>query len=310
MTDLASFQAAPAVVMVRPHCFTPNPETAADNAFQQEATAEAKVVAERAHAECSAVAAALESHGVTVHLFEDDGSQKTPDSVFPNNWFSAHADGLVALYPMYAPSRRKERRHDIIDLLKDRYQVTEVIDFSAAEHEDLFLEGTGAMVLDHVHRVAYTAKSHRADGELLERFCDYFGYEPALFDTKDNRGVAIYHANVMMCVGTDFVMISLDCISDEVQRDEVREKLTASGRDIVELTLDQLDEFAGNALELTGNKGRILAISARALKALTAEQVQTIEKSCTIVPLEVPTIELAGGSVRCMLAGIHTVPRS
>lgn len=310
MTDLDSLQAAPAVVMVRPHTFTPNPETAADNAFQQEATAEAALVAKQAHAESTAVAAALEEHGVTVHLFEDDGTAQTPDSVFPNNWFSSHADGLMALYPMYAPSRRKERREDVVNLLKERYHVTQVIDFSAAEHDDLFLEGTGAMVLDHVHRVAYTAKSHRADGELLETFCDYFGYEPMLFDTRDNRDVAIYHANVMMCIGTEFVMISFDCISDETQRDAVREKLAATGRDLVELTLDQLDEFAGNALELTGRDGRILAISARALKALTAEQVATIEKSCTIVPLEVPTIELAGGSVRCMLAGIHSSPRS
>ena len=171
-----SIQAPGAVVMVRPHRFQPNPATAADNAFQTEASAEAKEVARAAYCEVTAAAKRLESEGVTVHLFEDTGENDTPDSVFPNNWFSTHPGGHVAIYPMYSPSRRRERRADVIEMLKTRYRVQDVIDYSGLEPDGLFLEGTGAMVLDHIARVAYTARSNRADAVALERFCTHFNF--------------------------------------------------------------------------------------------------------------------------------------
>jgi hypothetical protein len=310
----SSVQAPAAVVMVRPLRFTPNPQTSADNAFQsrQQSAAQAldaQTAAQRAQTEVTAAAATLEGHGVRVHLFDDDGAKDTPDSVFPNNWFSTHAGGHVALYPMYSPNRRRERRADVIELLKREYRVQDVIDYSGLEPDGLFLEGTGAMVLDHAARVAYVARSNRADAVALERFCTHFNFEPMAFDAADAHGVAVYHTNVMMCVGTEFALIGLDMIGSSERREQVRARLQESGREVIELGFEQIDEFAGNALELRGREGLLLAMSERAARCLTAEQRQRIEASARIVALPVPTIELAGGSVRCMLAGIHLSAR-
>ena len=184
-----SIQAPPAVVMVRPHRFTPNPETAADNRFQSASGQAAGETAARAYEEVGLAADTLRAAGVTVHLFEDDGQRETPDSVFPNNWFSTHAGGHVAVYPMFNASRRRERRTDVLDFLKQHYRVQDVIDYSGLEHDNLFLEGTGAMVLDHLARVAFTARSNRADPLALERFATHFNYEPLVFDTADALGV-------------------------------------------------------------------------------------------------------------------------
>ena len=302
-------QAPGAVVMIRPHRFTPNPDTAADNAFQVPATGDPDELARKAYQEVTRAAEVLEGAGITVHLFDDEDATR-PDSVFPNNWFSTHAGGRVALYPMYAPSRRTERRPDIVEMLKAQYRVQDVIDYSGLEYDNIFLEGTGAMVLDHLSRVAYAARSRRADPVVLERFCTAFGYEPMAFDAVDEQGCPIYHSNVLMCVATDFAMIGLDFIADLNRRAEVVDRLGDHGRDVIELSREQIREFAGNAIELQGRDGRILALSTRALASLTAQQRSTIEKSCAIVPLSVPTIELAGGSVRCMLAGIHLDPRT
>ena len=305
-THKTSIQAPSAVVMVRPHQFVSNPETAEDNSFQKAgAQYQSADISRMAYEEVSHAAEILQSHGVRVHLFEDDGSRQTPDSVFPNNWFSTHSGGHVAIYPMYAPNRRRERRHDIIEMLKSEYRVQDVIDYSGLESDGLFLEGTGAMVLDHVQRVAYTARSHRADPVALERFCTHFNYEPMVFDTVDARGQVIYHANVMMCIATDYALIGLDCIVKPERRAEIKARLEESGKDVIELSQKQIDEFAGNALELTGSEGRILALSQRAYDSLTPAQRALMEESTTLVPLSVPTIELAGGSVRCMLAGVH-----
>ena len=302
-----SLQAPAAVAMVRPHHFHPNPETAADNAFQRPATAAS--VAAQAHAEVTEAAAALEAAGVRVHLF-DSHDPATPDAVFPNNWFSTHAGGHVALYPMYAANRRRERRSDIIELLKARYRVQDVIDYSGLEHDGMALEGTGAMVLDHIGRIAYTAQSHRADPVALERFCTHFNFEPMAFATADAQGQPCYHTNVMLCVGTDFALGGFDLIADPQRREAVRQRLRESGREVIDLDARQIGEFAGNALELTGHGGqRLLALSERAAASLTAAQKAVIERSATLLPLRVPTIELAGGSVRCMLAGIHLAPR-
>lgn len=295
--------------MVRPHRFHPNPETASDNAFQSQAAQAPEAIARLAHAEVTSAAARLQAAGVRVHLFEDLGERDTPDAVFPNNWFSTHAGGHVALYPMFAESRRRERRADVIEMLKAEYRVQDVIDYSGLEQDGMFLEGTGAMVLDHIARVAYTAQSNRADPVALERFCTHFNYEPMAFATADAQGLPCYHTNVMLCVGTDFALGGFHLIRDPARRQAVRERLSESGRAVIELSAQQIGEFAGNALELTGAQGRVLALSARAAASLTAEQKAMIERSATLLPLKVPTIELAGGSVRCMLAGIHLARR-
>lgn len=310
MPTIRSIQAPSSVVMIRPHAFTPNPQTAADNSFQTAPSREAaQTIAAAAYREVTDVAATLEHHGVQVHLFEDLGARDTPDSVFPNNWFSTHAGGHVALYPMYSPNRRRERRTDVIDMLKANYRVQDVIDYSGLEADDLFLEGTGAMVLDHVARIAYASRSNRANAVALERFATHFNFEPMVFDAADATGHAVYHTNVLMCVATDFAMVGFDLIQNTARRAEIRARLAESGRDVIALRPEQIHAFAGNAIELSGGDGRVLAMSSRAMASLTAEQVKIVERSASIVPLSVPTIEMAGGSVRCMLAGIHLSKR-
>jgi hypothetical protein len=304
-----SIQAPSAVVMVRPRHFTPNPETAEDNSFQTASDAPTDETARRAYEEVSQAASALRSAGMTVHLFDDDGRHQTPDAVFPNNWFSTHPGGHVALYPMYSPSRRRERRTDILDFLKQHYRVQDIIDYSGLEHDDLFLEGTGAMVLDHLARVAFTARSNRADPLALERFATHFNYEPLVFDTADAKGKPIYHTNVLMCIATQFALVALDAIVPPLRANEVRQRLEETGREVLPISRQQVADFAGNAIELSSPQGRLLALSTRAAESLTADQRHTIERSARLLPLDVPTIELAGGSVRCMLAGIHLAPR-
>jgi len=300
-----SVQAPSAVVLVRPHRFAPNPDTAADNAFQAlDPTRDEQQIARDAYAEATAVAAALNDAGVRVHIFEDE-SANYPDSVFPNNWFSAHAGGRVALYPMYSPSRRGERRADIIEMLKRDYRVQDVVDYSGLEYDDIFLEGTGAMVLDAVNRVAYVANSLRANPLALERFCTAFGYEPMAFDAVDSAGVPVYHTNVILCIATEFVLFGEQMIVDDKRRREVVERLAGDERPVIALSHEQIAHFAGNAIELHTRNGRILAMSRRAEASLRSDQRQVIEQSARILPLDIPTIELAGGSVRCMLAGIH-----
>ncbi|OAV51566.1 MULTISPECIES: citrulline utilization hydrolase CtlX [Rhizobium] len=302
-----SVQAPSAVVMVRPHYFTVNTETAIDNLFQSSPDT-TDDLSRAAYDEITRAADVLRSHGVNVHLFDDTGTE-TPDSVFPNNWFSTHAGGHVAIYPMKAVSRRRERRSDVIEMLKTRYRVQEVIDYSGLEPDGLFLEGTGAMVLDHIDRVAYAARSDRTDPIALERFSTHFNFEPMVFDARDGNGVAVYHTNVLMCIATDFAMIGLEMMTDAARRREVVLRLERSGRGVIALTNDQIASFSGNALELQGNAGRILALSTTAFASLSRDQRNTIEESAELVALDIPTIERAGGSVRCTLAGIHLTPR-
>ncbi|MDE2297559.1 MAG: amidinotransferase [Burkholderiales bacterium] len=306
---MRSVQAPATVVMVRPHHFHPNPETAADNAFQRRASAPEAATARAAHDEVTHAANALEQAGVRVHMFDDHGERETPDSVFPNNWFSTHRGGHVALYPMALESRRRERRTDVIEMLKAEYRVQDVIDYSGLEHDGLFLEGTGAMVLDHIANVAYTARSQRADPVALERFCTHFNFEPMAFSTADAQGRAVYHTNVMMCVATEFALVGFELMRDAQRRDEVRARLEQGGREVIALDARQIGEFAANALELSGADGRVLALSARAAASLRPAQRTVIERSARLLPLAVPTIELAGGSIRCMLAGVHLARR-
>ncbi|XYK79035.1 MAG: citrulline utilization hydrolase CtlX [Labrenzia sp.] len=299
-----SVQAPSSVVLIRPHHFYPNAETTRDNAFQSEPSQNDLETARRAYVEVTEVANKLEECGVKVHLFEDVSSE-TPDSVFPNNWFSTHPGGHIAIYPMFATNRRRERRQDVIELLKFEYRVQDVIDYSGLEADGLFLEGTGAMVLDHIDRVAYAVRSDRTDPIALERFCAHFGYEPMVFEAHDRQDRPIYHTNVLMCVASEFVLIGSGMIPDEVRRAEIIDRLESSGKRAIELSDDQICNFAGNAIELQGQSARYLALSCRALKALTREQITLIEESAILLPLDVSTIEHAGGSVRCMLAGVH-----
>ncbi|TKC87957.1 amidinotransferase [Trinickia terrae] len=310
--SLLSIQAPAAVVMIRPHRFLPNPETASDNAFQRTSPAtgiDAASLAAAARDEVSAAAQALSAAGVRVHVFDDPGENDTPDSVFPNNWFSTHPGGHVALYPMHSPNRRRERRADIVEMLKAEYRVQDVIDYSGLEYDDVFLEGTGAMVLDHLARIAYTARSRRADPLALERFCTHFNFEPICFDTADADGLPIYHTNVMMSVATEFALVGFELIKDATRRDEIRRRLAETRRSVIALANAQVANFAANALELSGRDGRVLALSRRAFDCLTQRQRELIERSARLLPLDVPTIEQAGGSVRCMLAGIHLARR-
>ncbi|MEP3330406.1 arginine deiminase-related protein [Sedimentitalea sp.] len=303
-----TLQAPSSVIMVRPHAFRSNPETRVDNAFQSVLPLTDAEVAALARDEFDAAVARLRNAGVTVHVF-DDTSNETPDSVFPNNWFSTHAGGHVAVYPMFAANRRRERRWDVIDMLKQDYRVQDVIDYSGLEADDLALEGTGAMVLDHAERVAYVARSKRADPVLLERFCTHFGFEPIVFDAVDAAEAPVYHTNVLMGIGTAYALVGLGLIPNEGRRATVASRLAEPGREVIDLSDDQIANFAGNAIELTGRDGPVLVLSARALASLRDDQINIISRSADLMPLDLPTIETAGGSARCMIAGVHLARR-
>jgi hypothetical protein len=302
-------QAPAAVIMIRPHHFQSNPQTMQDNGFQIKLNEpDPSGLKQKVFEQVSETAELLQANGIKVHMFEDK-SEDTPDSVFPNNWFSTHSGGHVAIYPMYAENRRKERRTDVIEMLKHQYRVQDVVDYSGLEQDKLYLEGTGAMVLDHIERVVYAVQSNRTNPLALERFCTHFNYEPTLFEAYDSKQKPIYHTNVLMCIGTDFVMMGLDLLSDETQRKDITQRFEDSGRELIALSNEQIYKFCGNAIELQGSKGRILALSVTACNALTSDQRKILEKSTTLLPLDVSSIESAGGSVRCMLAGIHLSPR-
>jgi len=301
-------QAPNAVVMIRPHHFCPNEETKQDNSFQSRESVDKQQVKIKAFEQVTAAGRVLEAEGIVVHTFEDEGLE-TPDSVFPNNWFSTHTGGQIAIYPMYAKNRRKERRTDIIEMLKKQYRVQVVFDYSGLEYDDIYLEGTGAMVLDHIERIAYAASSKRSDSHILERFCAHFNFEPMVFDAQDKAGISVYHTNVLMCIGSDFVLAGFEMMTNPKRRAEIIQRFENAGKRIIYLTEKQINAFCGNALELQGASGRILALSVTAYNALTLDQRVLLEETVKLVPLNVSAIELAGGSVRCMLAGIHLSKR-
>ncbi len=292
--------------MIRPYRFHPNPETAADNAFQREVAAgEMPAVSLAAQNEFDAAVATLRAAGVEVHVVDDTATPEKPDAVFPNNWFSTHHDGRVALYPMYSAARRLERRHDVIDELRKHYRITEVIDYSTSEQQGLHLEGTGSLVLDHVNKLAYASLSHRTHPEVLEKFCADFGYEAVKFRSQSPDGRPIYHTNVVMCVGSDFALLGSELIPDEAERVGVQNLLEATGKEVIDLSAAQIAEFAGNAIELHNQSEKMLVLSARAASALSNQQRATLKSYARFVELTLPTIELAGGSARCMIATIH-----
>ncbi len=300
-------QSTDAVLMIRPHRFHPNPETAADNAFQRAVDAgELPAISVAAQKEFDRAVETLCAAGVTVHAIEDTATPEKPDAVFPNNWFSTHQDGRVALYPMYSAARRHERRHDVIDELREHYRIADVIDYSSCEEQGHCLEGTGSLVLDHVHRLAYASLSHRTHPEMLARFCRDFGFEAVTFRSASADGRPVYHTNVVMCVGSEFALISSEMIEGNAAN--VPARLQSTGKEVIELSAAQIAEFAGNALELHNTHEKLLVLSARAADALTRAQRTTIERFARLLPLSLPTIELAGGSARCMIATIH-LPR-
>jgi len=306
----AHTQSTNSVLMIRPGRFYPNPETAADNAFQRNADRDSNALTLMAKKEFDAAAQTLRAAGVNVHVFEDTAEPEKPDAVFPNNWISTHHDGRVALFPMYSVLRRRERRRDIIEKLRNHYRVTKVIDYSPFEDDGCCLEGTGSLVLDHLNKVAYVSLSNRSNLKLIQRFAEDFSYEPVTFTSIGSNGQPIYHTNVMMCIGTAFAMVSLDMIPTETERQQVRARLDKTRKAIVELSADQIANFAGNAIELENNDGeKLLVLSTRADRALTEEQRERLSRYARLVPLKLPTIELGGGSARCMIATIHLPPR-
>jgi len=292
--------------MVRPCKFYPNPETATDNAFQRRANCDITALTTAARTEFDIAVETLRQAGLKVHVFEDTADPEKPDAVFPNNWISTHEDGRVALFPMYSALRRRERRQDIVGELRQAYRVTNVIDYSNFEEEGCCLEGTGSLVLDRVNRLAYVSLSKRSDPKLVRRFADDFGYEPVTFTSIGLDGQPVYHTNVMMCLGTEFALVGLGMITNQREREQVRAHLEASGKDVVELEPDQVANFAGNAIELCNAEGqKLLVLSARALPTLTEEQRAKLTRYARLVPLKLPTIEMGGGSARCMIATIH-----
>ncbi len=242
---------------------------------------------------------------MVVHVVDDTATPEKPDAVFPNNWFSTHHDGRVALYPMQAAARRLERRPDVIDELRRYFEVTEVVDYSSTEERGEHLEGTGSMVLDHENKVAYASLSQRTHPAVLQQFCQDFDYEPVTFRSASRDGKPIYHTNVMMCVGTHFALLGAETIPDEAERVGVQNLLESTGKEVILLSAAQIGEFAGNAIELHHAGEKLLVLSKRAAAALSPAQREKIQHHAKLVELHLPTIELGGGSARCMIATIH-----
>jgi hypothetical protein len=311
MTQSAAHtQSTNSVLMIRPGRFYPNPQTAADNAFQRTTHFDSDALTLTARKEFDAAVETLRAAGVNVHVFEDTAEPEKPDAVFPNNWILAHHDGRIALFPMYSALRRHERRHEIVEELRKHYRVTDVIDYSRFEDDGCCLEGTGSLVFDYVNKIAYVSLSNRSNPKMIQRFADDFSYEPVIFTSIGPNGEPIYHTNVMMCIGTAFAMVGLEMIRNKVERQHVRARLQTTGKEIVELSADQIANFAGNAIELQNKDGaKVLVLSNRAARALTKEQRERLNRYARLVPLELPTIELGGGSARCMIATIHLPPR-
>ena len=299
------------ILMIRPVAFRMNEQTAVNNYYQKvldgllPATVNAK-----AQEEFDAYVAKLRAVGVNVIVVEDTVNPDTPDSIFPNNWVSFHETGDVALYPMFAENRRLERREDVLDILEDQgFQINDIMDYTSAEEDNIFLEGTGSIILDRENEKAYCALSPRADEELFIEFCEDFEYSPVIFEafqTVDGERKHIYHTNVMMCIAETFAVICADCIDDKAERKMVLSSLKESGKDVILITEEQVNNFAGNMLQVRGaNDELFLIMSNAAYQSLTQSQIDKIEKHCKIIHASLDTIEACGGgSARCMMAEV------
>ena len=300
-------QTTDTVLMIEPAAFGFNAETAQNNYFQ--INSENAETQTKALQEFKNFVEKLSSKGINIITVKDTLEPHTPDSIFPNNWISMHSDGTVILYPMCAVNRRWERRSDILEMLQEKFQVKEIVDLSASENEGKFLEGTGSMILDHDYKIAYGSVSLRLDEKLFRDFCKKFGFTPVVFhsyQTANNERLPIYHTNVMMCVADKFVVICLDCIDDETERVNVVNAIVNSGKEIVEISENQMQQFAGNMLQIQNAEGKkFLVMSQSAYQSLTEEQISTIEKYSEIIYSDLETIETnGGGSARCMLAEV------
>lgn len=299
------------ILMIRPVSFRMNEQTAVNNYYQKvldnllPATVNAK-----AQKEFDDYVEKLQKVGVNVIVVSDTLDSDTPDSIFPNNWISFHQNGTVALYPMFAENRRLERREDILDTLEEKgFKIENVVDYTSAEEEDLFLEGTGSLLLDRVNRKAYCALSPRADEDLFVEFCEDFEYTPVIFtanQTVNEERKAIYHTNVMMCLAENFAVICLASIDDKKERKNVLKHLKEDGKEVIDITESQINNFAGNMLQVKGKDDELfLVMSQAAFNCLTQSQTARIEKHCKIIASSLDTIELCGGgSARCMMAEV------
>ncbi len=299
------------ILMIRPVAFRMNEQTAVNNYYQKvlEGISPATVNS-KAQAEFDAYVEKLRAAGINVIVVNDTLSPDTPDSIFPNNWVSFHESGDVALYPMFAKNRRLERREDILDTLEEHgFVINDIMDYTAAEEDGFYLEGTGSIVLNRENEKAYCALSPRADEELFIEFCEDFEYTPVIFEafqTVDGKRKQIYHTNVMMCIAETFAVICADCIDDKAERKMVLSNLKEDGKEVIVITEEQMNSFAGNMLQVRGaNDELLLIMSSAAHGVLTEEQIAKIEKHCKIVHASLDIIEgCGGGSARCMMAEI------
>jgi hypothetical protein len=311
--DRGRKQITSSLLMVRPASFGFNAETAGSNAFQGlllDHTPEE--IRQRAMAEFDQFVDLLRQKGIRVVVVADTAAPEKPDAVFPNNWITLHGDGTVALYPMQAPNRRLERRQDIVDALRQDFEVKQVLDFSPYEQENRFLEGTGSLILDHENRLAYACLSPRTDLHLLQEFCDRFAFKPVAFHAYDHSGGQVYHTNVILCIGQGFAVLCTETIRNPQERERVVRTLTDTGHELIDITLDQLRQYAGNMLEVENQAGqRYLVMSEQAYHSLRPDQVAAIEKYAQILAPPIYTIEqIGGGSARCMMAEIFLPPKT
>ena len=299
-----SLQTTDTVLMVSPVAFGYNEETAVNNAFQEEG--DENNIPQKARKESDNYVQLLKDNGINVIAVEDTKKPHTPDSVFPNNWFSTHDDGTLVLYPMFAENRRLERKPAAIEAIEANFDEKRTVDLTHYEEEGLFLEGTGSMVLDRVNKIAYACESPRTNKTVLNDFCEQLGYTPVLFKAVDAEGTEIYHTNVMMHVGTEVAVVCMEAIKDPDKRSEVRESLEKTGKTIVDISFDQMNHFAGNMLELRNKDGEpCLVMSLTAYESLTDEQIEFLQSRMTLITPDLDCIEQnGGGSARCMIAEI------
>lgn len=299
------------ILMIRPVAFRMNEQTAVNNYYQQEIdNVSDRTIQERALEEFDAFVEKLRSHGVRVIVVDDNLEQDTPDSIFPNNWVSFHRNGMVGVFPMFAPNRRRERRDDIFDRIEaEGFEIKSLVDYTSAEEADIFLEATGSIVLDRENHLAYCALSARADEGLLIEFCEDFEYTPVIFhayQSYEGDRRLIYHTNVMMAITEKNVVICLDSIDDPKERKHVVKQIKDSGKGLVEITEEQVENFAGNMLQVLDGNGKPLTVmSQSAYECLTAEQRSTLEAEAQLLYSDLSTIETCGGgSARCMMAEV------
>ncbi len=291
--------------MIRPVGFVYNEQTAVNNAFQS-ITADSSHVQENALAEFDRFVTVLRSNGVDVTVSQDTSEPHTPDSIFPNNWISFHSNGTVLLYPMFAPNRRAERKLHVLNTVSEKFQIDHTIDLTGFENDDLFLEGTGSMVLDRDGQIAYACLSPRTDEKVLEEFCSKMNYTPVLFTSTDGNGQEIYHTNVMMCVADRYVVICLESIASPTEQQYVSDVILRSGKEIIPISLKQMNHFAGNMLQVENTqREKLLVMSTQAYDSLSEEQIEKLKSFNRIIHSPINTIETnGGGSARCMMAEI------